>query len=136
MGANKQDPQTIPTGTERKREKGRYIQGKMQKQRCMPSETQTQRHPLQRYSEMDLGGSQGEIHKNTDRMGHRVSKTCRSSKKETHKWRHREIYTTDRKKHASGQRDTHGGVKRANKQQDIIGQSLIHPEPFRHKAKW
>lgn len=68
-------------------------------------------------------------------MGHRVSKTFRSSKRETHKWRHREIYTTDRKKYAPGQRDTHGRAKHANKQQDIIGQSLIHSEPFRHTKK-
>lgn len=77
----------------------------------------------------------GKIHKNTDRMGHRVSKTFRSSKRETHKWRHREIYTTDRKKYTPGQRDTHGRAKHANKQQDIIGQSLIHSEPFRHTKK-
>lgn len=50
-----------------------------------------------------------------------------------HKWR-LEKYTQQRK-HTPDQRDTQGRAKHANKQQDLIGQSPINPEPFTYKTK-
>lgn len=122
--------QTIPTGTKRE------IKGEMQNEICMPSKTNSETATIE--IQWDAGGgSQRKIHTKIQTEWDTECQRHSEAARETHKWRHREIYMTEKKKQVPGQINTQGRVKHANKQQDITGQSLIHSEPFRPKqSEW